>query len=59
MDLREYGLTASRPIHGMGLYLITTRATLSFDLGGYEANPSIYGSSTTKMTGGETYGEDG
>ena len=58
MDLREYGLTASRPIH-MGLYLITTRATLSFDLGGYEANPSKYGSSTNKMTGGETYGEDG
>ena len=58
MDLREYGLTASRPIH-KGLYLITTRATLSFDLGGYEANPSIYESSTTKMTGGETYGEDG
>ena len=58
MDLREYGMTASRSIH-MGLYLITTRATLSFDLGGYEANPSIYGSSTTKMIGGETYGEDG
>ena len=24
-----------------------------------EANPSIYESSTKKMTGGETYGEDG
>jgi hypothetical protein len=52
MDLSEYGLTASRPIH-KGLYLITTRATLSFDLGGYEANPSIYESSTNKMTGGD------
>ena len=58
MDSREYGMTASRSIH-MGLYLITTRANLSFDLGRYEANPSIYESSTTKMTGGETYGEDG
>ena len=58
MDSREYGMTARRSIH-MGLYLITKRATLSFDLGGYEANPSIYESSTTKMTGGETYGEDG
>ena len=58
MDLREYGMTVGSPIH-KGLYLITTRATLSFDLGGYEANPSKYGSSTNKMTGGETYGEDG
>jgi len=32
-------MTASRSIH-MGLYLITTRATQSFDLGGYEVNPS-------------------
>ena len=39
MDSREYGMTARRSIH-MGLYLITTRATLSFDLGGYEVNPS-------------------
>jgi hypothetical protein len=58
MDLREYGMTARRPNH-MVLYLITTRATLSFDLGGYDANPSKYGSSPNKMTGGETYGEDG